>query len=128
MNRCEKLNPISNRTSISSSEQSSGLLVYSIDKKSSHKLQSIEFECPFQFDFMICVPILRLILGFINLKQQKSLMTIIGDASRKGVFLSKQEIPDHIHSILYIHESTILFIGMQNNLFFYITVHTDSTV
>jgi WD40 repeat protein len=55
----------------------------------------------------------------MNIKPQKSLMILIGDASRKGIFLSKQEIPDHIYSILYIHETSMLFIGIRKKKFFY---------
>jgi hypothetical protein len=103
----------------SSQDHGSKLLVYPINKKSLNKTQSIEFDCPFQFNFMLCIPIFRLILGFINIKTHKSLMILIGDVSRKCVFLSKQEIPDHVHSFLYIHETSMLFIGMTNkNIFF----------
>jgi hypothetical protein len=90
----------------------SKLLVYPINKKSLNKTQTIEFDCPFQFNFMLCIPIFRLILGFINIKNEKSLLILIGDASRKGIFLSKQEIPYHIYSFLYIHETSMLFIGI----------------
>jgi len=54
----------------------------------------------------------------MNIKPQKSLMILIGDASRKGIFLSKQEIPDHIYSILYIHETSMLYIGIRKKNFF----------
>lgn len=103
----------------------SKLLVYAINKKLSNEIQPIEFNCSFQFNFMLCIPIFRIILGFINIKPRKSLIILIGDASRKGIFLSKQEISDHIYSILYIHETAMLFIGMilENygfrNRFFY---------
>jgi len=66
---------------------------------------------------MICIPIFRIILAFVNIKPQKSLMILIGDASRKCIFLSKQEISDHIYSILYIHETAMLFIGIYKNKF-----------
>ncbi|CAF2848040.1 unnamed protein product [Rotaria sp. Silwood2] len=112
--KCQISEPILNLTTDPSLTTASKLVVYPINKKSSNKIQSIEFDCPFQFNFMICIPIHRLILGFINIKKQKSLMIIIGDASRKGVFLSKQDLPDYIYCILYIHESTMLFAGMKN--------------
>jgi hypothetical protein len=67
---------------------------------------------------MICIPIFRIILAFVNIKpQKKSLMILIGDASRKCIFLSKQEISDHIYSILYIHETAMLFIGIYKTNF-----------
>ncbi|CAF0891715.1 unnamed protein product [Rotaria sordida] len=119
--KCHVSEPILNLTIDSSLTKASKLVVYPINKKSSNKLQSIEFDCPFQFNFMICIPILRLMLGFINIKKQKSLMIIIGDASRKGVFLSKQDIPDYVYSILYIHESTMLFVGCMGRVLLYNT-------
>jgi hypothetical protein len=97
----------------SSPTNSSQLLVYPINKKPLKAIESIEFDCPFQFNLMICIPIFRLILGFINLNKQKSLMILIGDASRKCLLLSKQEIPNHVYSILYIHETSMLFVGMR---------------
>ncbi|CAF3364498.1 unnamed protein product [Rotaria sp. Silwood1] len=119
--KCQVSEPILNLTIDSSLTKASKLVIYPINKKSSNKIQSIEFDCPFRFNFMICIPILRLILSFINIKQQKSLMIIIGDASRKGIFISKQEIPDYVHSILYIHESTMLFVGCMGRVLLYNT-------
>ena len=89
------------------------LAIYPIDKKSFHPNPPVEFECPNQLNFLICVPIFRIILAFANLKSKKSLMLLLGDASRKGMFLSKQEIPEQIYSVLYIHEANLLFIGMN---------------
>lgn len=102
-----------NVINLDSSTPDNKLLVYPINRKSSNEIQSVEFNCPFQFDFMICIPIYRIILGFINIKKQKSLMILIGDASRKCIFLSKQEISYHVYSILYIHETSMLFVGMS---------------
>ncbi|CAF4544899.1 unnamed protein product, partial [Rotaria socialis] len=109
-NRCKESKPVATHKTDPSITKASKLLLYAINKTSSHRIQSMELDCPFEFDFMICIPIFRLILGVINIKQQKSLMIIIGDASRKGVFLSKQDISDYVYSILYIHESRMLFI------------------
>ncbi|CAF3769661.1 unnamed protein product [Adineta steineri] len=99
----------------------SKLLVYSMNKKLLNDSCTVEFDCPFQFNFMICIPIFRLILGFMNIKKQQSLMILIGDASRKSIFLSKQEISDTIYSILYIHEVSMLFIGCMGRVFLYNT-------
>lgn len=104
------------------------LIIYPFNKHSSNKSQSVELNCPFQFNFMICVPIFRLILGFTSMKEQKSLMIIIGDVSRKCVFLSKQEIPDYVYTILYIHESTKLFIGTSKLKTTFIKICLDSSI
>ncbi|CAM4769649.1 unnamed protein product [Rotaria magnacalcarata] len=120
-NRCKESKPIATHKTDSSITQASKLLLYAINKTASHRIQSMELDCPFEFDFMICIPIFRLILGVINIRQQKSLMIIIGDASRKGVFLSKQEISDYVYSILYIHESAMLFIGCMGRVLLYNT-------
>ena len=100
---------------VTSSNQSNGsqLLIYPINKKLFHENPSIEFQCPNQLNFMICVPIFRLILAFVHIKPKKSLMLLLGDASRKGMFLSKQEVPDQISSVLYIHQANLLFLGMN---------------
>jgi len=95
---------------IEQSEQTK-LFVYPIEKKSFGNIRSFQFDCSFQFQFMICISIFRLLIGFVNIKPSKSLIVLIGDASRKGLFLSKQEIFNEIHSILYIHENSMLFLG-----------------
>ncbi|UJR27655.1 hypothetical protein I4U23_008936 [Adineta vaga] len=97
------------------------LHVYAIDRKLLNEIPSVQLDCSFQFDFMICIPIFRLILGFMNMKNHKSLMILIGDVSRKCIFLSKQEISEHIHSVLYIHEISLLFIGCIGRILQYNT-------
>ena len=100
------------RNIVPNDKNPSKLYAYAMNRHSSNDIQSVQFDCSFQFDFMICIPIFRLILGFMNLKSHKTLMILIGDVSRKGIFLSKQEIAEHISSVLYIHEASLLFIGM----------------
>jgi hypothetical protein len=91
------------------------LLVYPLERTLSNEIRSVEFDCPLQFNFMICIPVFRLILGLVNVNKNKSSMILIGDASRKGMFLSKQDLSDHVHSVLYVHEASFLFIGKKES-------------
>ncbi|CAF0801787.1 unnamed protein product [Adineta ricciae] len=109
------------RNIVPSEKKPSKLYAYAMSRHSSNDIQSVQFDCSFQFDFMICIPIFRLILGFMNLKSHKTLMILIGDVSRKGMFLSKQEIPERISSVLYIHEASLLFIGCLGRVLQYNT-------
>ncbi|CAF0766338.1 unnamed protein product [Adineta ricciae] len=106
---------------VTSEKDPSKLYAYALSQHSSNNIQSVQFDCSFQFDFMICIPIFRLILGFMNLKSHKTLLILIGDVSRKGILLLKQEISERISSVLYIHEASVLFIGCLGRVLQYNT-------
>lgn len=99
------------RIDSSLANNSGKLLVYPIERSLSNEAQPVEFDCPLAFHFMICIPVFRLILGLINIAPHKSSMVLIGDASRKGMFLSKQSLSEYVYSVFYVHEASLLFIG-----------------
>ena len=98
------------------------LLAYLVPRRVSNEIQSVRLNCPFQVHHMICIPVYRLILAVMNTNKQSSWLILFGDASRKGMFLSKQEISGHVFSLLYVHEATILVIGRRE----YFAASTDT--
>ena len=118
LDKHRKYNPLLALKIGSSSTRDHRFLVYGISSNLSADVQSVEFDCPFRLDFLICIPIFRLVLAFSNVGKEKSLMILFGDASRRTIFLSKHDIALSIHSVLYIHETSMLFIGLSTSALF----------
>ncbi|CAF0910189.1 unnamed protein product [Didymodactylos carnosus] len=115
--------PGSATATIGSGQKNSKVVIYAMNKLTD-EIKTAEFICPVQFDFMFCIPIYRLVMGFVNNKSGKkrnSHLILIGDVSRQCAVLSKQEISDQVHSVLYIHEQMILLVGGLGRVLVYNT-------
>lgn len=96
---------------MSVSDSNNQLRTFTLSQDGLKICSSISFYCPFEFYRMICIPMYRVILAFINTNKRSSWILLLGDVSRQGIFLSKQELPHIIYSVLYIHATSMLFLG-----------------